>query len=209
MAQARPKPQEYDGRYSNQRLRVADAKEKVEKALAELFYKDAMLLALDVTEECIVHKFAKYLAPHFGDLHVDVEYNGWGDRHPKYLWRIEEEVNNRNLARKETYPDVIAHWRRFPVNVLVVEVKKSTNTNAASRDIDHFKLSSFTAPELPNGEAFHYHVGLFLDILAGDDIGERLLAKATWYVDGKITIKEEELRLAPLLMTDLEEVPER
>lgn len=42
---------------------VAEAKEKVERALAELFEKDGMPLTLDVTEECIVHKFAQYLAP--------------------------------------------------------------------------------------------------------------------------------------------------
>ena len=189
MAKARPKPPDYDGLYKDHRLTITEAKEKVEKALAELFNKDAMLLTLDVTEECIVHKFAKYLAPHFGDLHIDVEYNGWGDRHPKHLWRIEDEINKRKLARKEAYPDVLAHWRRYPVNVLVVEVKKSTNTNADARDIDRFKLLSFTAPELPNDETFHYHVGLFLEILTGQDIEDRLVAKATWYVDGQIKMK--------------------
>lgn len=195
MTKDRPKPPEYNGYYKDHRLTIAEAREKVEKALAELFDKDAMLLTLDVTEECIVHKFAKYLAPQFGDLHVDVEYNGWGNQHPKYLWRIEDEVEKNKLARKEAYPDVLAHWRRYPVNVLVVEVKKSTNTNAGSRDIDRFKLMSFTAPELPDEKPFHYHVGLFLDILTGNDVKDKLLAKATWYVDGQIQVKEEELCL--------------
>lgn len=194
MPQARPKPREYEGLYRDHRLTVAEAKEKVERALAELFEKDAMLLTLDVTEECIVHKFAQYLAPHFADLHVDVEYNGWGDRHPKYLWRIVNKIDKGNLAKKEAFPDVITHWRGFPVNVLVVEVKKTTNIDATAREVDHFKLKSFTAPQLPDDAAFHYQVGLFLDILTGPEIKKRLLAKATWYVDGEITIKEEELR---------------
>lgn len=187
----------YDGFYRDHRLSIGEAKEKVERALTELFEKDAMLLTLDVTEECIVHEFAKYLAPHFGDLHVDVEYNGWGNQHPKYLWRIENEVEKNKLARKEAYPDVLAHWRRYPVNVLVVEVKKSTNTDAAARDVDRFKLMSFTAPQLPDDAAFHYHVGLFLDILTGHHIGDKLLAKATWYVDGEIQVSEEELCPTP------------
>lgn len=51
--------------------------------------------------------------------------------------------------------------------------------------------------ELPNNETFHYHVGLFLDILTGHHIGDRLVAKATWYVDGEIKIKEEELCPTP------------
>jgi hypothetical protein len=34
---------------------------------------------------------------------------------------------------------------------------------------------------------------LFLDILTGQDIENRLLAKATWYVDGEVQVKEEEL----------------
>jgi hypothetical protein len=32
---------------------------------------------------------------------------------------------------------------------------------------------------------------------AGDDIGDRLLAKATWYVDGEIKIKDEVLCPTP------------
>ncbi len=185
MGNTKPMPPEYNGYYKDHRLTIAEAKEKVEKALVQLFDKDALLLALDVTEECIVHKFATYLTEHFDGLHVDVEYNGWRNRHPKYLWRIEEEVEDQKLARKEAYPDVLAHWRRYPVNVLVVEVKKSTNTCAKARALDRFKLMSFTKPELPNGETFHYHVGLFLDIRTGDDIKSKLLAKATWYVDGE------------------------
>ncbi|EAQ81525.1 hypothetical protein [Blastopirellula marina] len=193
MAKASPKPPEYNGYYKDHRLTIAEARKKVVKALAELFAKDAILLTLNVTEQCIVHKFAKYLAPRFRELHVDVEYNGWGDRHPKYLWRIEDEIDKRKLARKEAYPDVLIHWRRYPVNVLVVEVKKTSNTDADARDIDQFKLSSFTAPKLPNDETFHYQVGLFLDILTGRHIKDKLLAKATWYVDGEIKVNEEEL----------------
>jgi hypothetical protein len=56
MAKARPKPPDYDGLYKDRRLTISEAKEKVEKALAEFFEKDAMLLTPDVTEECIVHK---------------------------------------------------------------------------------------------------------------------------------------------------------
>jgi hypothetical protein len=197
MANGRPRPPEYAGHYKDHRLDITEARKKVARALAELFDKDAILLTLDVTEECIVHKFAKYLTPHFGDLHLDVECNGWGDGHPKYLWRIEDKVKNLKLARKEAYPDVLAHWRRFPVNVLVVEVKKSTNTDANARAIDDFKLQSFTAPRLPDNETFHYHVGLFLDILTGIHINGQLLAEATWYVDGKVAVQNEELCPTP------------
>ena len=195
MAKVRPTPTEYKGQYRERRLTIEEAKGKVTEALAELFSRDAMLLTLDVSEDCIVHKFAQYLTPKFGDLHVDVEYNGWGNQHPKYLWRIKSRVEEEKLARKEAYPDVLAHWRRYPMNVLVVEVKKTTNRVAESRDIDHFKLTSFTAPALPGDTAFNYHVGLFLDILTGDHIGDMLLAKATWY--GEIKIKEEELCQTP------------
>ena len=92
---------------------------------------------------------------------------------------------------------MLAHWRRYPVNVLVVEVKKSTHTDAAARDVDRFKLISFTAPQLPDDAAFNYHVGLFLDILTGQHIGDKLLAKATWYVDREIQVNEEELCPTP------------
>ncbi len=196
MAKERPQPPDYHGIYTGHRLTINEARPKVVEALTELFKKDAMLLTLDVAEECIVHKLGKYLEPKFPDLNVDVEYNGWFDRHPKYLHRLVERFGT-DLHRKEAYPDVLAHWRRKPVNVLVVEVKRTKNTAARSRDIDHFKLSSFTAPELPMNETFHYHVGLFLDIATGDDVDGKLYAKATWYVDGDIEIKAEELCPTP------------
>ena len=120
-----------------------------------------------------------------------------GNRHPKYLWRLVDKLEAKKLHRKEAYPDVLAHWRRCPVNVLVVEVKKSTNTDAAGREIDDFKLSSFTAAELPDNETFRCHVGLFLDIATGHHIGDKLSAKAKWYLDGGIREDDNELCPTP------------
>ena len=79
MAKERPAPPDYQGIYKGHRLAIAEARPKVVAALRELFKTDGMLLTLDVTEECIVHKFAEHLTLQFADLHVDVEYNGWGN----------------------------------------------------------------------------------------------------------------------------------
>lgn len=148
----------------------ASMKERVAAALEALLINDHALLERDVAERAICSRIALYLEGHFPSLAVDVEYNRRGID-PKRLLGIEECGGNRAAL---VYPDIIVHRRGDDQeNLLVVEVKKSTN--ATSRDCDRAKLAGFV-------EELGYRYAVLVDLPTGARSGEPPTFE--WIADG-------------------------
>jgi hypothetical protein len=109
-------------------VKVAEIRERLNKAVQVLNEKDRYLLENDLSERCIASRLAMYLQPLFPDQVVDVEYNRAGDM-PKRLNLPDECANFRDAdGRSLVVPDIIVHTRgpNGP-NLLVLELKKTTN----------------------------------------------------------------------------------
>lgn len=86
-------------------------------ALSDFAKHDMELLHVGVQEETLSHRLAIYIEQRLNGWQVDCEYNR-DLRHPK--------MNPEGSGRIR--PDVIAHRRNSPRNLLVVEVKKTSHT---------------------------------------------------------------------------------
>ena len=121
-----------------------EARNRLGNALESLSQNDRHLLENDLSERCIASRLAMYLQAEFPDHSVDVEYNRQGDI-PKNLGLPDECANSWDEhGRALVVPDIIVH-RRGPdgPNILVLEVKKTTNRN--SRACDHERILAFRA----------------------------------------------------------------
>jgi hypothetical protein len=116
-------------------------------------------------------------------LKVDCEYNKHEDKEKrlgddkKMLELLQQKYNVDQLTKKlddtnavTVYPDIIVHARGVDnCNLLVIEIKKSTNTNAWYREFDKEKLAAFTKKSGQQPfSSYHYSFGLFLDIPTGE-----------------------------------------
>jgi hypothetical protein len=148
---------------------------KVRRAIAELSRNDSALLELGVNERSLTHKLGEYLQKQFGDWNVDCEYNRrlTGEKEIQ----VPKDITNpdwRDLEGKTVYPDIIVHRRIEPVNLLVVEAKKSNST--VPDNFDRLKLQAFGAPP------YNYPFGLFLRLHVGNVEGQHELY---WFHIGK------------------------
>lgn len=132
-----------------------EIKELVVRALEQLRDKDRYLLENDLNECSINHKLACHLQNYFPDWDVDCEYNKNADK-VKELDLPKDKVNWDDTEAKSVFPDVIVHKRggKGP-NLLVIEVKKSTNNS--DRKHDYNKLKEY-------GDTLKYSCALFLEI---------------------------------------------
>lgn len=110
------------------------------------------LLALDVNERSLTHKLAELIQKQFPEWHVDCEYNRLMDA-VKRLPRA-TETSSADTDGQTIYPDIIVHRRGTTDNLLVVEVKKSTNNKPG----DEVKLRALTSSD---GE-YQYELGVHL-----------------------------------------------
>src|SRR5437016_1139810 len=104
---------------------------------------DEYLLAADVNERSLTHKFAEHLQSLVGkEWSVDCEYNRYGDDAKK----IDEikgivglQVSTDETKSRTVYPDIIVH-KRGPQgpNLLVIEAKKDASDY--DREADWRKL---------------------------------------------------------------------
>jgi hypothetical protein len=118
-------------------------------AMERLFRLDMSLLEKDVHERAIASQLARHMQPYFPDHNVDVEYNLMGDVPKRLSW---------NGGPALVYPDLVVHQRGTDSeNVMVVEIKKSSN--AASKDDDVQKLVAFRQ-ELGYGHALFIRFGV-------------------------------------------------
>src|SRR5258708_2030866 len=118
-------------------------KEKVTAAIEVLYQRDTYLLQTDVNERSISHKLASYLQEAFSDWDVDCEYNRNHDD-PELLKRLQisaEDVSPDDVQARTVFPDIIVHHRGTSDNLLVIEIKKTTNQ--LSDDFDKQKLREF------------------------------------------------------------------
>jgi hypothetical protein len=138
----------------------ANVEELLEQALKELFKHDEYLLRVDANERSITHKLAEYVQRFCPDWHVDCEYNRDAEL-PKRLLVSSLSPTKTDTDAKTVFPDIVVHQRGTDTNLLVVEVKKSSNCEDGS--FDKNKLRAFQ--EKP----FCYKYAAFVHLLVGDD----------------------------------------
>ena len=128
---------------------------RLRAALAMLFARDGRLLEYAAGERAVVAKLAAYLTPLFRGFDVDMEYNRHG-MDPKDL---DLPAGCRGGGRRRVYPDIIVHRRGHDrANLLVVEVKKETNTEP--RTCDRAKIEAMK-------REFGYHSGVLIELPSG------------------------------------------
>jgi hypothetical protein len=135
--------------------------QRVLSALSRFLREDGELLQIDANERSITHRLAEYLQWEFPLLHVDCEYNRDGIE-PKRLPYLGLHPDADDEQAQTVFPDIIVHRRNSPENILVIEVKKSSNRN--SRDIDLAKLRGYRAN-------LKYRSALFLEFRVGANPG--------------------------------------
>jgi len=118
-----------------------DIESKIKSALTSLIECDGYLLKQDANERSISHRLAVYLEPLFFDWNVDCEYNRNLDDIKKLNLPI-KEVSTADLDAKTVYPDIIVHKRGSENNLLVIEIKKSSNKDNQGI-FDRKKLEAF------------------------------------------------------------------
>ena len=118
-----------------------DIEKKVRRALALLLKHDRFLMETDANERSITHKFAEYLQVEFPKWHVDCEYNRRGNLPKRLQIAADTEVRADDTDARTVYPDIIVHRRNTDDNLLVIEVKKSSNRNG--EEWDWKKLGAF------------------------------------------------------------------
>ncbi len=135
-------------------------KDELERILRSCLKKlrklDKTLLDINVNERTITHKLAGYLQQNFPEFNVDCEYNRFEDL-VKKLKLPKDKINWDDIEAKIISPDILIHKRGIQEdNLLVIEVKKSSNINPG--DFDRMKLQQFRQ------EPYSYTYGLFLRI---------------------------------------------
>ena len=101
-------------------------------AVATLQQEEATILAFDVGERTICACLAAILKRSFDEHSVHVEYN----RHGIYPKEIELPDSDGTLTSARIFPDIIVHQQGDDnANLLVIEVKKTTNPVVDDLDI--------------------------------------------------------------------------
>lgn len=103
----------------------------VHGATEALLGVDGHLLSVDANERAISHRLARHLENGFDGWDVDCEYNR--DRHDPKLLRTLPRLP-RGCDGREVYPDVIVHRRNTDDNLLVIELKKTSNYSPDTYD---------------------------------------------------------------------------
>ena len=136
-------------------LRWTDVKARLSCAFDALNHYDVRLLEYEANERTICARLAMHLQAVFPAYDVDVEYNRYG---------MDPKTIEMDPAPGETliYPDVIIHRRGSQEsNLLVMELKKCTNT--APRKRDRTKLEYCV-------EKFGYEFAVLVEIPVGDGV---------------------------------------
>lgn len=119
---------------------------------------DAYLLVASATERSITHRMAIYLEEEFPEYDVDCEYNRNG-LETKKLESYKKTINSDDTDGVTVYPDIIVHHRGTKDNFIVIESKKTSNTNQDDKE----KLLAYKT-DLSYTHAF------FVKFPVGDDL---------------------------------------
>ena len=131
----------------------------VDNALNCLFTIDSYLLINDANERAITHRLACYLQTSFPEWDVDCEYNRNHDQAKRLHSIASRNAQMDNTNGKTVFPDIIVHKRGTNNNLLVIEVKKSTN-----RETEHFDFAKLDAYK----NELNYKFALFIKLLTGN-----------------------------------------
>ena len=134
---------------------MSNIKELTEEAIQEFLQRESLLLKNDAGEQALSHRLAVVLEPKFKEWNIDCEYN----RDVEAVKRLRYALSpNGNIEDRDVIPDIIIHRRKTSDNLLVIEIKKSTNRESDDKDIA--KLRAFR-------EQLGYQNGLFVRFLTG------------------------------------------
>jgi hypothetical protein len=129
----------------------------IQEAVATLQQEEATILAFDVGERTICACLAAILKRRLDDHSVHVEYNRHGI-HPK---EIDLPDSDGVPTSARIFPDIIAHQPgNDDANLLVIEVKKTTNP--VVDDLDIAKLQQIK-------QQIGYKFAVFLRLPTGPD----------------------------------------
>lgn len=132
---------------------------------------DAYLLVAAANERSITHRLAIYLEAEFPEYNVDCEYNKNGS-YPKRLINFRKTINSDNTDGVTVYPDIIVHHRGTNDNFIVIEAKKSSNTDLEDRE----KLQVYKT-ELSYTHAF------FVKFPVGEDLNNFNLSSINEFIE--------------------------
>lgn len=154
----------------------------LKNAIEQLYKNDSYLLQSDheLHEQTVSHRLAVYLeknlrkSPTFrkNDFSIDCEYNKNGQE-PKNIFSscyncsevcfITSLGHNAFEKIKSARPDIIVHQRgnNRPTNLLILELKKESNSQNNEKEKDKIKLSAFTCRK--DESPYQYQLGFFIE----------------------------------------------
>ncbi len=109
--------------------------EAVAKALQKLLEHDAYLLRIDANERTIAHRLAIYIEEQFDGWDVDCEYNRDGLEPKEIAFGSRDDAGHGSRI----FPDIIVHRRGTGDNLVVFELKKSSNQESDDRDFEKLR----------------------------------------------------------------------
>lgn len=139
-----------------ERGRVFDALESAARMVGQ---RDAYILEHDLREEAIIHRLAYYLEEillkdeslGLKGYSVDCQYNSGAGYRRKYLQVPWPKGSQSQLRKRDSHvrPDLIVHQRGTDgINLLMVEVKKSSTISQAARKFALLKCEAYRASGL-------------------------------------------------------------
>jgi hypothetical protein len=140
------------------------------------------LLLQNIHEDVIATELKSFLEKHFHAFPYEISFN-WDQRiinniqvkkrtifalHQLPEAKIPKNIDlNDPVVLKEMLPDLIFHDPdSHENNFLIIEIKKSKNTNKNDREMDMLKLRAATSCDL------NYKYGAFIDFKTGDDFNK-------------------------------------
>lgn len=138
-----------------------EAEQKIAEAIEALYEEELAILRLDISERTICGQLRGILEQYFEDHEVHAEYN----RHGVDPKEVELPNGDGVLTKTRVYPDLIIHQPGHDDdNLIVIEVKKSTNPESDERDL--MKLS-----RMKQQLGYEHAVFLRLPTGAGAEVG--------------------------------------
>lgn len=165
----------------------------IDACIVKLFEDDGILFAINSSEMSICSSLAWHIKSIFNTWNVDCEYNRDGDE-AKRMRQVLAIPDSADVFVNKYYdrlvlPDIIIHKRTgkgMQHNLLVIEVKKTTNTDDIGIDIA--KLKYLTKHHKDENANFQYQYGLFVMFTAYRELAPGILtlnANLQWIVDSE------------------------
>ena len=183
-----------------------EMKELLIQAVQCFSHDEKYLLEHNVSERAMAHKLAEHVKKKFIGSDVDCEYNKNIDDEKCILAtvddyliykgktkrgrRLKEEHEGVEVVEDEdhlevidVFPDIVIHHRGegHPKNLVIIEIKKSSNRSETQREFDAFKLRKYTEKSGP----LKYRLGAFIDLMTGHCDMENRTHSVHWYINGE------------------------